>query len=320
MLRTPFKVKSSAIKILKPKHNRVSLRYVFERMRLLRFAPGVHKRHYIAEYQNIRLPVPPYAEQVAIAAALSDVDELLDSLDALIAKKQDIKRGATQRLLTGKTRLPGFGGPWKTQLLGQLGPFIKGRGIKREDVSESGLPCIRYGELYTRYKDTILYPVSRIPADVAEGAVAIDSNALLFAASGESAEDIGRCSAYIGQERAYVGGDIIVLKPVGHDSRYLGYLMNDPMVTVQKTRMAQGDAVVHISTGNLAQLKIDLPPFEEQTAIANVFADMGRRDLGIGAAPGQNPCRQTGNDARTPDWSHASDVVRVHRDGTDTLI
>ena len=104
---------------------------------------------------------------------------------------------------------------------------------------------------------------------------------LLFAASGESAEDIGRCSAYIGQERAYVGGDIIVLDPVGQDSRYLGYLMNDPMVTVQKARMAQGDAVVHISTGNLAQLKIDLPPFEEQTAIANVLADMDAEILAL---------------------------------------
>ena len=166
-------------------------------------------------------------------------------------------------------------------MLGQLGPFIKGRGIKREDVSESGVLCIRYGELYTRYKDTILNPVSRIPADVAEGAVAIDSNALLFAASGESAEDIGRCSAYIGQERAYVGGDIIVLNPVGQDSRYLGYLMNDPMVTVQKARMGQGDAVVHISTGHLAQVKIDLPPFEEQTAIANVLADMDAEILAL---------------------------------------
>ena len=183
---------------------------------------------------SFKIPYPGRREREAITAALLDIDELLGALEALIAKKQDIKRGAAQRLLTGKTRLPGFGDPWKTQLLGQLGPFIKGRGIKREDVSESGLPCIRYGELYTRYKDTILNPVSRIPADVAEGAVAIDSNVLLFAASGESAEDIGRCSAYIGQECAYVGGDIIVLNPVGQDSRYLGYLMNDPVVTVQK--------------------------------------------------------------------------------------
>ena len=230
---------------------------------------------------SFKIPYPERREREAITAALSDMDKLLDAFEALIAKKQDISRGAKQRLLTGKTRLPGFEGDWETKLLGQLGPFTKGRGIKREDVSNSGVPCIRYGELYTLYKDTILNPVSRILADVAEGGLAIDPNALLFAASGETAEDIGRCAAYIGKERTYVGGDIIVLRPVGQDSRYLGYLMNDPMVIMQKARMAQGNAVVHISTGNLAQVQFDLPPLEEQTAIANVIADMNAEILAL---------------------------------------
>ena len=223
---------------------------------------------------SFKIPYPERREREAITVALSDMDELLDALEALIAKKQDIKLGAMRQLLTGEMRLPGFAGPWERKSLGQLGSFEKGRGIKREDVSSSGLPCIRYGELYTRYKDTILNPVSRIPTDVAAEALAIDTNALLFAASGESAEDIGRCSAYIGEERAYVGGDIIVLIPVRQDSRYLGYLMNSPPVTAQKAHMAQGDAVVHIITGSLAQVQLDLPPLQEQTAIAQVLGDM----------------------------------------------
>ena len=65
-----------------------------------------------------------------------------------------------------------------------------------------------------------------------------------------------------------------MLSPVDQDSRFLSYLMNHPMVNMQKARMAQGNAVVHISTGNLAQVQIDLPPLKEQTAIANVLADM----------------------------------------------
>ena len=230
---------------------------------------------------SFKIPYPQQRERQAITAALSDMDDLLDSLETLIAKKEHIKLSAMRRLLTGKTRLPGFEGDWKPKLLGQLGPFTKGRGIKREDVTNSGVPCIRYGELYTLYRNTILNPVNRIPADVAEKALAVDPSALLFAASGETAEDIGRCAAYIGQERTYVGGDIIVLSPVGQDSRYLGYLMNDPMVTTQKARMAQGNAVVHISTANLAQVKINLPPLEEQTAIANVLANIDSEILAL---------------------------------------
>ena len=96
----PFKVKSSAIKLLYPKHKRVSLLFVFERMQLIDFPLGNHKRYYISEYQNIELPVPDYDEQRAIAKVLSDVDGLINALDALIAKKRAIKQATMQQLLT----------------------------------------------------------------------------------------------------------------------------------------------------------------------------------------------------------------------------
>ena len=216
----------------------------------------------------------PKPEQRAIAEALSDVDELLAALEALIAKKRAVKQAAMQQLLTGKSRLPGFSGAWETMRLGDLGAFSKGRGIKRDDVSDTGLPCIRYGELYTRYKDYILNPVSRIPSAVALEALPIKKGDLLFAGSGETAEEIGICAAYLGEEPAYAGGDVIILTPSGQNSIYLGHLMNHPIVATQKARMGQGDAVVHISASNLAQVSIELPPLTEQTAIANILSDM----------------------------------------------
>ena len=220
------------------------------------------------------IAVPPKAEQRAIAEALSDVDGLLRALEALIAKKRAIKQAAMQQLLTGKTRLPGFSGEWLTKRLGELGPFSKGCGIKREDVSDEGFPCVRYGELYTRYKDYILNPVTRIPATVALAALPIKTGDLLFAGSGETAEEIGRCAAYIGKEQAYAGGDIVVLTPSNESSVYVGYLMNHPTVAIQKKRVGQGDAVVHISASNLAQVQISLPSIKEQHAIAAILCDM----------------------------------------------
>ena len=197
---------------------------------------------------DVRIPLPLPAEQRAIAEALSDVDGLLDALDALIAKKRSIKQAAMQQLLTGKTRLPGFSGEWETKRLGRLGPFLKGRGIKREDVSNTGYSCIRYGELYTRYENYILNAVARIPSSIAQTALPIKTGDLLFAGSGETSEEIGRCAAYLGDEPAYAGGDVVVLTPLGQNSLYLGYLMNQPTVARQKARMGQGDAVVHINS------------------------------------------------------------------------
>ena len=93
--------------------------------------------------KRVLLPLPPPSEQHAVAEALSDVDGLLGALDALIAKKRHIKQVAMHQLLTGKTRLPGFVDDWETKRLDDLGLFSKGYGIKRDEVSQEGFPCIR---------------------------------------------------------------------------------------------------------------------------------------------------------------------------------
>lgn len=169
---------------------------------------------------------------------------------------------------------PRFSGKWETKQLKEIGLFSKGRGIKRDDVTDEGVPCIRYGELYTRYQDYILKVASRIPPEVAETALPIKTGDLLFAGSGETAEEIGRCAAYLGKEQAYAGGDVIVLTPSGQNPIFLGHLMNSPIVAAQKARLGQGDAVVHIYINNLAQVQIELPPIAEQNAIAEALSDV----------------------------------------------
>lgn len=87
------------------------------------------------------VPVPTMvAEQRAIAEALSDVDDLLGALEALIAKKWAIKQAAMQQLLTGKTRLPGFSGEWETKRLGAF-TSIRNQKVLPSEVDPS-LPCV----------------------------------------------------------------------------------------------------------------------------------------------------------------------------------
>ena len=229
----------------------------------------------------VRVLFPPPTEQRAIAKALSDLDDLLGTLEALIAKKRAMKQSAMQQLLTGKTRLPGFSGEWEAKRVGEIGTFAKGRGIRREDISFEGLPCVLYGELYTKYHNYTWGISSHIPREVAQRALPIKAGDILFAGSGETAEDIGRCASYLGKEEAYAGGDIIVLRSTGQDPIYLGHLLNHPIVQAQKARMAQGNAVVHISTRNLAQVQINLPRLKEQSAISAVLSDMDSEIAGL---------------------------------------
>lgn len=230
---------------------------------------------------KVDLPVPPLPEQRAIAEALGDVDALLLGLDRLIAKKRDLKQAAMQQLLTGQTRLPGFTGEWEVKRLGEMGRFFKGSGIKKDEVMQSGTPCIRYGEIYTHHNDYIRQFYSYISVTVAKQSTPILYGDLLFAGSGETSEEIGKCIAYLGNQEAYAGGDIVIFRPTKSSSQFLGYLMNHATVVAQKSKMGQGDAVVHISARNLSRLVMSLPPYDEQTAIADVLSDMDAEILAL---------------------------------------
>jgi type I restriction enzyme S subunit len=100
-----FKAKSSAMKILSARPG-YSLRFMFERMQLVSFPVGEHKRYWISEYSKMQIPVPDEAEQVAIAAVLQDCTDEIRSLEARLVKAKAIKQGMMQELLTGRTRLP----------------------------------------------------------------------------------------------------------------------------------------------------------------------------------------------------------------------
>jgi len=227
-----------------------------------------------ADLVKVWLPVPPLLEQDAIASVLGDMNALLAGLDRLISKKRDLKRAAMQQLLTGQTRLPGFQGNWEVKRLGDLGTFFKGSGVKKDESRSGDLPCIRYGEIYTHHNDCIKSFNSWISPEVATTATRLKSGDLLFAGSGETKAEIGKCVAFVHACEAYAGGDIVILRPVGADPVFMGYYCNTSPINAQKASKGQGDAVVHISAAALGSIAVRLPKQDEQTAIATVLSDM----------------------------------------------
>lgn len=223
---------------------------------------------------KILLPIPSAPEQEAIAEALSDADALIESLEQLLAKKRHLKQGAMQQLLTGKKRLPGFSGEWEMKRLGDLGLFLKGSGVRKDESLSGDLPCIRYGEIYTKHSDYVKVFHSWISQKVATTAKRLKQGDLLFAGSGETKEEIGKCVAFVNNIEAYAGGDIVILRPENSNSTFLGYYLNTVPINRQKASKGQGDAVVHISSAALSSIEIKIPKTEEQTAIAAILSDM----------------------------------------------
>lgn len=223
---------------------------------------------------RVLAPVPPLEEQRAIAEALSDVDALLGGLDRVLAKKRDIKQALMQRLLTGQVRLPGFRGQWEETTLGSLGQFLKGRGVRKDQTRSGALACVRYGELYTHHNDVIHSFYSWISPSVASTAMRLRKGDILFAGSGETKDEIGKCAAFVSDAEAYAGGDIVILRPRECDATFLGYFLNTPLINRQKASRGQGDAVVHISSSALSAICCRIPRPDEQAAIAKVLVDI----------------------------------------------
>jgi type I restriction enzyme S subunit len=180
-----------------------------------------------------------------------------------------------QQLLTGETRLPGFEGEWERKILGDYGVFMKGSGIKKDEAKSGEIPCVRYGELYTKHHEYIKSFYSFITSDVAKTAVGLKQGDVLFAGSGETKEEIGKCAVFLEECEAYAGGDIVIYRPEELDSLFLGFYLNTAGANQQKSSKAQGDAVVHISASALSNLVVYLPiDMKEQTAIASILSDM----------------------------------------------
>ncbi len=158
---------------------------------------------------------------------------------------------------------------WSIRKLGRLGHFFKGSGIKKDEVKAFGLPCIRYGEIYTKYDRVVYNTASFIDEETSRNSQTIKKGDVLFAGSGETVEDIGKSILYFASSDGYAGGDIIVLRIEKEmDSLYSSFLLNAPFVQQQKTLFAKGEIIVHIYAKDLREIFVTLPPLKEQIAAA----------------------------------------------------
>ena len=158
--------------------------------------------------------------------------------------------------------------------LSDLGKIFKGKGIAKSEVLSEGLPCVRYGELYTKHDRIIREFHSFINQESALNSIRMKTGDVLFAGSGETISEIGKSASFVGDQEAYIGSDILVFRPYEMDAIYAGYLMNSNLVRYQLNMLGTGATVMHVYASDIEKIKVPVLSMKEQTDFSEAIEDI----------------------------------------------
>lgn len=226
-------------------------------------------------FSSVIIPLPPIDEQRRIVSRLdtilpkiAELESAENELEALERRSPgDMRDALLQAAIEGKLTGSNMDN-WQWVRLGKVGTFVRGYGIKKSDTTETGKPCIRYGQLYTTFKTSFSEAVSFVPDEIFQRSVKVHKNDILMALTGENNVDIALAVAYTGDEEIAMGGDMTKFMTT-IDPMYVVYFMNSPFAISHKSKLATGNIIVHISNDKLASIPLPLPPIEEQHRIVS---------------------------------------------------
>jgi type I restriction enzyme S subunit len=227
---------------------------------------------------ELPIPNPSKQEQTAIASALSDMDALLDGLDRLITKKRNLKQAAMQQLLTGKTRLAGFGEgkgmksselgeipeDWDAGFLLDIASLIHGKAHEQYIVEDGDFEVVNSKFISTE-GSVIKYASKNFCG-------AIENDVLMVLSDLPNGKALAKCFFVETSCKYAVNQRVCIYRVKNHDSKFLFYLLNRNKYFLS---LDDGVTQTHILNGDIERCMIVLPTQkEEQKAIAAVLSDM----------------------------------------------
>lgn len=245
----------------------VNLRYLFHYLQTVNVTPLIHgniPKLTGKDFRAIPVPLPPLPIQQEIVRILDTFTNLTAELTAELTARRKQYEYYRDELLT-------FGEDVPKLCLSEIATeMYRGSGIKRDEVSESGIPCVRYGEIYTTYDVQFNKCVSHVDPKKVSAPKYFEYGDVLFAITGESVSDIAKSVVYLGSDTCLAGGDIVVMKHK-QNPRYMAYALSTTNAQIQKSKGKVKSKVVHSSMPSLREIRIPIPSLIEQEKIANIL-------------------------------------------------
>ncbi|MGL2845073.1 restriction endonuclease subunit S, partial [Helicobacter pylori] len=222
------------------------------------------------DFYSLSIPLPPLNEQIAIANVLSDVDRYLYSLDALILKKESVKKALSFELLSQRKRLKGFNQNWQRVRLGDICYLKNGFSFKSDLFKNMGIPIIRISNISSvdnciNTNDLVFYDPILIDNDYI-----LKQGDLILAMSGATT---GKSCLYNLNKIAYLNQRVGVFRAkTSFCYDFLVQFVFSELFTSRLKLILTAGAQPNISSFDIEDFEILLPPLNEQIAIANILS------------------------------------------------
>lgn len=245
------------------------LYYCYELQPWMVSSGGTISRLYNDNIMQAEIYVPPLPVQCEIVRILDNFTALTSALTAELTAQRKRYSGLLNSFLSFEGRGAKDGVLWK-KLDDIATEIYRGAGIKRDEVTEKGIQCVRYGEIYTSYNIWFDTCISHTIENKIASKKYFEKGDILFAITGESVEEIAKSCAYVGDEKCLAGGDIVVMKHK-QNPKYLAYALATTNAQMQKSKGKVKSKVVHSSVPAIKEIVIPIPSLEEQQRIVDIL-------------------------------------------------
>lgn len=219
---------------------------------------------------SFRLPIPPLSVQTEIVKILDALTALTSELTSELTLRRKQYEYYREKLLSvDNLKLSTENIQWVK--LNDLGELIRGNGLQKKDFTETGVPAIHYGQIYTYYGTFATETKSFVSPELAKKLKKAKYGDVLIAGTSENVKDVMKPLGWFGSEIAF-SGDMFAFRPNKKvNTKYLTYILQTEKFYKFKEKYAQGTKVIRVRADNFLNYEIPLPPFEEQQRIVSIL-------------------------------------------------
>src|SRR5690606_25356563 len=229
------------------------------------------------EFSKFKIPIPcpdnpekSLKIQEELVRILDSLSEQTNQLTAALQKELGIHQ--KQYNFYREELFKFEGKEVKCKASGDVAELVRGNGLPKSDFTETGVPAIHYGQIYTYYKTFTTETKSFVSPETAMKLRKVDSGDVVITNTSENLEDVGKALVYLGKIQAVTGGHATIFKPSKDIlGKYFAYFTQTEGFASQKRKLAKGTKVIDVSATDMAKIKILIPSLEEQARIVSIL-------------------------------------------------